>query len=36
LPSRFALLPPVLLDTISADVAVEEGGNDLLAPYTLL
>ncbi len=34
LPSRFALLPPVLLDTISADVAVEEGGNDLLAPYT--
>jgi transposase len=34
LPEEFALFPPLLLDTISADWAIE-GGNDLLAHYTL-
>ena len=32
LPEGFALFPPLLLDTISSDWAVE-GGNDLLAHY---
>lgn len=34
-PERFALFPPLLLDTISADWAVE-GGNDLLAHYIVV
>jgi len=32
LPRRLALLPPVILDTISSDITLQ-GGNDLLATY---
>ncbi|MEO0080627.1 MAG: hypothetical protein ABIK44_08140, partial [candidate division WOR-3 bacterium] len=33
LPRRLALLPPVILDTISSDITLQ-GGNDVLATYT--
>ena len=34
-PEEFACLPPVILDDVSTFWAVK-GGNDLLAPYTVL